>query len=322
MVQDVVVDGLGNLFAGGWFDTAGGISVKHIAKWDGNAWTALGTGIDREVMAFAVDDSNGLYVGGAFDTAGGIEAKHIAKWKDGVWSTLGSGTNGTVLSLVIDKTGNLYAGGSFDTAGGTSTNLIAKWDGNSWNALGSGMGRDVPIPRVFTLAFDRSGNLIAGGLFDTAGGMAVNNIAKWDGRAWSVLGSGTNNNVWTLAIDNSSNLYAGGWFTYAGGKISPYIAQCRLNGSAVIPRKTYNTSKHFSNYNAHANLLHFNLPSQTQIAYRIYSLSGRQIFSASETMGAGDHSMRINTGNVAKGMYIVHFKAGDESMRFRLVVDK
>jgi hypothetical protein len=64
------------------------------------------------------------------------------------------------------------------------------------------------------------------------------------------------------------------------------------------------------------------LKSQTPITYRIYSLLGRQVFSTSETMGAGDHSLRINTGRAARGTYIVHFKAGNESIRFRMIVDK
>ncbi|HUI91564.1 MAG TPA: hypothetical protein VLX68_04865 [Chitinivibrionales bacterium] len=34
---------------------------------------------------------------------------------------------------------------------------------------------------VNCLALDKSGNLYAGGDFDTAGGVLANNIAKWDG---------------------------------------------------------------------------------------------------------------------------------------------
>src|ERR1043166_1833203 len=35
-----------DVYAGGRFTSAGGSSAKRIAKWDGNSWTALGSGMD------------------------------------------------------------------------------------------------------------------------------------------------------------------------------------------------------------------------------------------------------------------------------------
>ena len=70
---------------------------------------------------------------------------------------------------------------------------------------------------IYALALDGSGGLYAGGAFTTAGGITADYIARWDGSAWSPLGSGMNDNVSALAVDGSGNLYAGGWFTTAGG---------------------------------------------------------------------------------------------------------
>jgi hypothetical protein len=42
--------------------------------------------------------------------------------------------------------------------------------------------------------------VMAGGFFSTAGGVSANNIARWDGTAWSALGSGTNGDVRALAV--------------------------------------------------------------------------------------------------------------------------
>ncbi len=53
-----------------------------------------------------------------------------------------------------------------------------------WVSLGSGMNN-----RVDALAVSGS-SLYAGGYFNTAGAVAANLIAKWDGSAWSPLGSG------------------------------------------------------------------------------------------------------------------------------------
>ena len=53
-----------------------------------------------------------------------------------------------------------------------------------WVSLGLGDER-----RVYALAVSGT-NLYAGGNFTTAGGVTANGIAKWDGHAWSALGSG------------------------------------------------------------------------------------------------------------------------------------
>ena len=86
--------------------------------------------------------------------------------------------------------------------------------------LGSGMNLN-----VFTLAFDLSGNLYAGGVFTTAGGVPANYVAKWDGNIWSALGSGTNSIVRALQFDLSGNLYACGEFTTAGGVPANRVAE-------------------------------------------------------------------------------------------------
>jgi Secretion system C-terminal sorting domain len=75
----------GDLYVGGHFDTAGGIPVKNIAKWDGTSWSSVDVGVwgaiagNESSGAFAAYDSS-LYVGGRFDTAGGLPARDIAKW--------------------------------------------------------------------------------------------------------------------------------------------------------------------------------------------------------------------------------------------------
>ena len=71
--------------------------------------------------------------------------------------------------------------------------------------------------------------LYAGGYFTTAGGIAANYIAQWNGSSWSALGSGMNGYVSALAVSGST-LYAGGNFTTAGGSAANYIAQ--WNGSS------------------------------------------------------------------------------------------
>jgi hypothetical protein len=224
-----------NLYVGGSFNTAGGVEAVNIAKWDGSAWSALGGGIygwtsDYCVRALAVSGMN-VYAGGAISTVGGVPANGIAKWNGSAWSALGSGTGGEVHALAVSGT-NLYVGGSFNTAGGVGATNIAKWDGSAWWALGSGMSGGIWGPTVYALAVSGS-NLYAGGGFTNAGGVAANCVARWDGSAWSALGSGMSGDypsVRTLAV-SGSNLYAGGsYFSTAGGVLANSIA--KWDGSA------------------------------------------------------------------------------------------
>jgi hypothetical protein len=235
-VDAFVFDNSGNLYVGGQFDTAGGVAANYIAKWDGNSWSALGTGMNSYVHALAFDSLGNLYAGGEFTTAGGVTANYIAKWDGNSWSALGTGITGMdtgyVHALAVDRSGNLYAGGQFDTMGGVPANNIAKWNGSSWSALGSGFGGGGIYGKIDkALAIDGSGNLYAGGNFTTAGGATVNYIAKWNGSAWSALGTGMSDEVMSLAIDRSGNIIAGGRFTTAGSD-STAIRIAKWNGSA------------------------------------------------------------------------------------------
>jgi hypothetical protein len=235
------------LYASGDFETFGGVVVNGIAKWDGTSWSALGSGMSDQgvprprVEGLAVFDDGGgpaLYAGGFFTTAGGVAANRIAKWDGQGWSALGSGMTNTgtltsVLALAVFDDGNgpaLYAGGMFTTAGGLSADCIAKWDGTAWSALGSGLtssGGEASV-RALTVYDDGGGPaLYVGGLFTTAGGVAANGIAKWDGASWSALGSGMNGSVWELEAlgGDSRALFAGGDFTTAGGAPANSIAR-------------------------------------------------------------------------------------------------
>jgi hypothetical protein len=82
---------------------------------------------------------------------------------------------------------------------------------------------------VFALAVDGNGHLYAGGDFYSAGGAAVNNIAKWEGSNWLPLGSGVDTTVWALAVSGNL-LYVGGDFITAGGLVVRRIA--KWDGSA------------------------------------------------------------------------------------------
>src|SRR5947207_1829757 len=72
-----------DVYAGGYFTTAGGVPANYIAKWNGSSWSALGSGVgngsDRGVFAMAVSGSD-VYVGGGFTTAGVNASNYFGIW--------------------------------------------------------------------------------------------------------------------------------------------------------------------------------------------------------------------------------------------------
>ena len=256
VVDALVTDRAGTLYAGGSFTVAGGVSVNHVAKWDGAAWSALGagtprgvtslvmdpagnlyaggfgvnkwdgttwttlgSGMDAFIWALAADGAGSIYAGGSFTSAGGVPASHVAMWDGIAWRPLGAGISGEVFALAVDPVGHLYAGGYFQSAGGASARGVAMWDGTSWSAMGAGLW-----PVVYALTVDATGNLYAGGGFAVPGAPDSYCLAKWDGATWSALGSGLNDQPRALALDRWGNLFAGGYLSTAGGKTSSHFA--------------------------------------------------------------------------------------------------
>ena len=155
-------------------------------------------------------------------------------FSDADWVSLNPGlpgANGSVGSIAVDGNGNVYVGGNFTSVGTVPATNIAKWDGSAWSPLGSGLSGGGPYEPLVAALVVSGTNLYAGGYFTTAGGVPANGIAKWDGRAWSALGSGmlgSYGSVNALAV-SGTDLYAGGSLTNAGGVPANFIA--KWNGS-------------------------------------------------------------------------------------------
>lgn len=255
----------GQLYAGGIFDTVGGITAQGLARWNGSSWSGVG-GFVGFVYALAVSGSD-LYVGGAFSHAGDITANCIAKWDGTNWSALGSGMDGghprvgTRVQGLAVLGNDLYAHGEFTVP----AYYIARWDGRHWSGI-SGLGDVYALAASgdYLYAVKPSGHVVrwqgessrpefvpgliqggaanvlaalgndlyVGGDFTHAGGAAASGIAKWDGNSWTALSSGMNGAVRALVV-SGSDLYVGGGFTMAGGKVAGYVARAYL---PALPR--------------------------------------------------------------------------------------
>src|SRR5206468_8753866 len=143
-ISALAVSDTGELFAGGSFTKAGGVTANNLAKWDGRNWSALGGEITGPVLAVAVRGSD-VYVGGYFSGLGaGRDIARIAQWDGQQWTRLDTGVGGAgfghVDVITIDPQGAIYAGGNFTEAGGAGASFVAKWNGDNWSALSGGIG--------------------------------------------------------------------------------------------------------------------------------------------------------------------------------------
>jgi hypothetical protein len=235
-INSIIMDASGNLYAGGTFTSAGGQPANRVAKWDGNAWTAFGDGLDNTVNIIALDGANNLYAGGNFQNSGGNAVARLAVWDGSSWSALGGGVNNQVYALLFDDSENLYVGGSFTDAGGVANaDRIALWDGSTFSALGTGVNSSVR-----DLAMDGNGILLVAGEFQNAGGVSANRIARWNGESWSAMGSGTNNTIFKLCLESDWSIFVGGIFNTAGDKGQAYLARW-FNTQPVAVDDSYST---------------------------------------------------------------------------------
>lgn len=228
-----------DVFVGGAFVTAGSVTANNIAGWNGD-WYSLGFGVDNPVTALDVSATD-VYVGGTFTNAydspgAGYLVNHIARWNPSFgWTSLGFGVNNTVNAISVQPNG-VYVGGSFTNAFGFSSTIVANriafWDGNDWFALGTGTGAGNGLSGTVNAILVDGADVYVGGSFTNAGGVTARGIAKWNGSAWSTLGSGfiatSTASIAALAKIGSS-IYAAGLFTNAGGVTTRIVA--KWNGS-------------------------------------------------------------------------------------------
>ena len=223
----------GEAYVGGAFSQIAGVGAWNIARWNGNFWQALGSGVqdgsNTRVNAIVQLPDGSLVAGGTFLTAGGQPAKNIARWDGENWSPLAEGlhwsfdtSRGDVLALAWAGD-RLYAAGGFDRSGALAVNAIAWWDGLNWHALDGGVtfqGTYGSVQAVAVHGFE----VFVGGAISQAGSVPASWIARWQpGTGWSALGAGLDSGTDALLM-HGGTLYVAGNFNNSGGVLRPGLA--------------------------------------------------------------------------------------------------
>lgn len=233
-VQDVAVHG-GVLYAGGGMTLAGGAPVMRVAAWNGSFWQPAAGGVDDWIEALVVSDGQ-MFASGYFLTNGTQDVNHLARWSGNEWLPFGGGTTNDVMAFTPFVT-SLVAAGDFEQSTLSSpAHEIVRWDGVALQPFGTGMNGQVFALEAFKYpGVNGDYELIAGGEFTTAGGVAANHIARWaedplvgfPPPQWQPMGGGFNGPVYVIKRINGVT-YAGGNFT------SPTFHLARWNEDADI----------------------------------------------------------------------------------------
>ncbi len=251
LIYSIVSDPSGNIYAGGYYNTAGtGTETGfgwRIMKFDPDFgfvrdynWTSPGD-YDDVINSIVSDPSGNIYAGGYYDSGGtGIDTGidwRIVKLdpdlnivKDYNWTSPGDFNDG-ILSIRIDPWGNIYAGGYFDSSGtGTNTGIdwrIVKLDPDlgfvsDYNWTSPGIFGDM----IYSVETDPSGNIYAAGYYNT-GGTTTNTGIDWRivkldpdldfirDYNWTSPGTFTDK-IYSIESEHSGNIYAAGYHDTAG----------------------------------------------------------------------------------------------------------
>jgi hypothetical protein len=228
IVSAIAVSG-GRVFAGGNFTDAGGNpNADGLAAWDGTSWSAPcgAGGFGSGVLSLQVIGSN-LYIGGGYQNAGGNSAADGLTRCDLNTGTLSpvtgfdTGVGGTVYALTADAAGNLYAGGTFiNMQGIPAADYVAEFDGTNWHAMGSGGPPDGGAVEGIVRGLGSRGNdvFVGSDAVDIAGIPQADHVARWDGAAWSAMGSNAaGTDGWFPPVTSINAIAALGSDVYAGG---------------------------------------------------------------------------------------------------------
>ncbi len=93
-VLAIAVSPAGQMYAGGNFSQAGGVSASRVAQWNGTNWAPLAGGVtsDGSIDALACAPNGDLYAGGSFSSFGGVSANNLARWDGTNWWDVGGGS--------------------------------------------------------------------------------------------------------------------------------------------------------------------------------------------------------------------------------------
>lgn len=223
VISDAVTydDGTGQcVYMSGLFFGVGGVRSPGIVKWDGKTWIRVSWEndpfrwdkfwiTDLEVYKGALYANYGPDAPPSGCSGSSCYGQWISKWDGDSWESIADGWSSTkVFRMIVFDGGDgpeLYA--MADTFLDPSSQLasigIARWNGSEWRSLGAqrSIGGSTLTAKWSVVDEIHGSMLYVVGSFqgvrdgDSVTIPATRSIAKWDGEAWSAVGTGLADNT-------------------------------------------------------------------------------------------------------------------------------
>ena len=104
----------GYLYAGGSFTTAGGVACARVARWNGQIWEPLGSGMNDVVWKLKVLSNGWLLAAGNFTLADGHNVNNAALWNGYSWVAVPQDNLPAFYAFAEDDTSDAwYFGGTY-----------------------------------------------------------------------------------------------------------------------------------------------------------------------------------------------------------------
>tara|TARA_R110002072_G_scaffold273253_3_gene434047 strand:- start:3685 stop:5133 length:1449 start_codon:yes stop_codon:yes gene_type:complete len=247
----------GDLLLAGWFQSMFPLGEQRVTRWDGASWSQLNWAPFNQqyalVGSLASGPANDVVVTGYFLDAVSLDPESVLRWNGSSWTGLGL-LSGAAHDVVVATNGDIYIVGDFTGIDGVAANNIARFDGTSWNSVGFGVAgllRRVMVLRDGTVVafgdsawrFDGTtlqpfgafgagdepygaielpnGDLIVHGSLTSVAGVAVANMARFDGTSWSAY-SASANRVSAVALRDDGTVVTAGGFLLSPVSWQPY----------------------------------------------------------------------------------------------------
>lgn len=177
------------------------IGAVGIARWDGNSWHALGSGLDGDVHVMAIGPDGMLYVGGEIQRAGDATGANIVKWNGSMWEAVANYSD-QITRIAVGDNGVACVGYLEIRETGHGSGARQSVHGDSINCFGQNAPPKIPeMTGVYSMVFGSGDTLYAVG---NKGSRPDLIFAVWNGSEWSTEDLGVS--VRTLGF-NDETLY-------------------------------------------------------------------------------------------------------------------
>lgn len=198
----------GELYALGLFNRADGQEAFGIARWNGQTWNSVGEGVNEPGFEMLVWRDKLIFTGRTGSNKG-----PVLSWDGNTIEQLPTLTR-TPTALGV------YQGELIAAYRPSVASLLVRLDGDSWVPLtDDSFGFSLGDINAFAVNGD---DLYVGGDFEVrqGGALVSEQVAKWDGSAWSTLGDGLQTDsifgVEDLIMAGDTAIVATGWFNNSG----------------------------------------------------------------------------------------------------------